>query len=93
MVCMILKDPAIIEAMEYKGEFHLSDGGDFLIKRISNLAPPNYRPSNEDILYCRRKTIGICEAVIFDKKKNVSIHLLDFGGQRNERKVYIKIET
>jgi guanine nucleotide-binding protein G(i) subunit alpha len=65
-------------------EFHVFDGAQYFFDQIERLAPPKYVPTPEDILHCRRKTIGLIQVnFVFE---GVKFTLFDVGGQRNERR-------
>jgi guanine nucleotide-binding protein G(i) subunit alpha len=65
-------------------EFHVFDGAQYFLDQFDKLKPPNYIPSAEDILRCRRKTTGIISLKFVHNGVNFSIY--DVGGQRNERR-------
>jgi len=49
------KDSAVQEMYRNKAKFHIFDGLDYYFNKINELAPPDYMPSDEDTLYCRKK--------------------------------------
>jgi guanine nucleotide-binding protein G(i) subunit alpha len=51
------------------------------------IAASNYVPSKEDVLRARAKTIAITETRF--SMGQLSIHMVDVGGQRSERKKWI----
>lgn len=55
---------------------------------INRISKPDYLPSNEDILRARIKTTGISETLF--KSGLINIRMVDIGGQRPERKNWIK---
>jgi hypothetical protein len=74
---------------EYKDSIHVSDGSEYFINKIVKLKTSEYSgyvPDLKDILFTRRKTIGITEYQTKYDKTNIEIY--DVGGQRNERKVF-----
>ena len=56
-------------------------------EKIDVLSAPNYTPSEEDVLLCRSRTIGIVKTVLEIDKNEFNIY--DVGGQRNERRKWI----
>jgi hypothetical protein len=82
----ILKDKSFQK--EYKlmrKKLHLFDGCDHFLKKINEVSALNYKPSDLDILMCRRKSVG---ASRIDGVYNGNIfNFIDVGGQRSERKV------
>jgi guanine nucleotide-binding protein subunit alpha len=55
---------------------------------IEHLFHPNYMPDNQDILYAKSRTIGIVETVF--ELENHTYRMIDVGGQRSERRKWIK---
>jgi hypothetical protein len=53
----------------------------------ARIAANNYLPSNEDVLRARAKTTAITETRF--SMGQLSIHMVDVGGQRSERKKWI----
>lgn len=81
----LYKDPAITEAFDkYRYEVHVFEGATYFFKDLSRLRPPNYVPSQTDILYCRQKTTGINDTTF--EYKGYRLKVVDVGGQRPERK-------
>jgi guanine nucleotide-binding protein G(i) subunit alpha len=85
----IWKDPLIRKVFEeYRAiDFHIFDGSDYffqpdVLERI--LPADKYHPTEEDMLRCRKKTIGIVEMKF--TFNNVLFKLVDVGGQKNERR-------
>jgi len=87
MVETLWEDPSIQEAFKSRYEYHVFDGAEYFLANLKKLAPPNYKPDSEDILRCRRKTIGIVE--IQYVVKDTLFKFVDVGGQRNERKKWV----
>jgi len=80
-------DEGIQEAFKSRYEYHVFDGAEYFLANLSKLDPSKYTPDAEDILRCRRKTIGIVE--ISYVVKDTRFKFVDVGGQRNERKKWI----
>ncbi|KAL0484859.1 guanine nucleotide-binding protein G(o) subunit alpha [Acrasis kona] len=68
-------------------DYHVFEGATYFFEDLSKVRPPNYTPSFDDILHCRRKTTGIIEVEF--TFENCQFKLYDVGGQRNERKKWI----
>jgi len=84
-VGQLWKDGKIQDAFtNQRYEFHVFDGAQYFFDQFERLAPPKYVPNPEDVLHCRRKTIGLIQ-VNFNFE-GVRFTLFDVGGQRNERK-------
>jgi guanine nucleotide-binding protein G(i) subunit alpha len=73
---------------DHRYEFHVFDGAQYFFANFDRLAPPKYLPTADDILHCRRKTIGLVSShFVFE---GVKFQIFDVGGQRNERKKWEK---
>jgi len=57
---------------------------DYIYDNIDRIAAADYVPSNEDILFCRQRTIGASTSTICSKKGKY-VDFIDVGGQRPER--------
>jgi guanine nucleotide-binding protein subunit alpha len=58
------------------------------MESLDRLFRPNYLPSNQDILYAKSRTIGIVETVF--ELDNYTYRMVDVGGQRSERRKWIR---
>ncbi|WFD28587.1 Guanine nucleotide-binding protein alpha-2 subunit [Malassezia nana] len=58
-----------------------------LLQRRARITDPDYLPSQEDVLHSRSKTTGIVETKF--QMGNMRINLVDVGGQRSERNMWI----
>jgi len=88
IVIKLWADTVVKEAFKAaKKEFHLFDGAEYFLAQLERIDPEKYNITNEDILNCRRKTVGIveCPFTMHGRK----FKLFDVGGQRNERKKWI----
>jgi guanine nucleotide-binding protein G(i) subunit alpha len=88
-IITLWNDPKIQEVFpKYKGaDFHANDGWEYLFKMENLLRykpQPEFVPSFEDMIQCRKKTIGINKLKFRVGQKEFII--TDVGGQRNERK-------
>jgi GTPase SAR1 family protein len=80
-------DKAMKQMFERRYDYHVFDGAQYFFANLERIRPPNFTPTAEDILRCRRKTTGIIE--ISFNYKGFTFKLFDVGGQRNERKKWI----
>jgi signal recognition particle receptor subunit beta len=81
-------DPAIKEASQIKEcEKRMDEAASYLFDNIDRFADPNFVPSPDDILKVRVRTTGIDEAKF--KMEELTIRLIDVGGQRSERRKWI----
>eukprot|EP01080_Neovahlkampfia_damariscottae_P000720 gene720-8972_t len=73
---------------KFRNECHLSDGMPFFFENIDRLNPNTYEVTEEDVIKCRKKSIGINELTISKRIKGLlhEIKLISVGGQRSERK-------
>lgn len=55
---------------------------------IDKMTPPKWKPTFDDMLYVRRKTIGTYSTKF--SYENANFELYDVGGQRDERKKWQK---
>ncbi|VEL20959.1 unnamed protein product, partial [Protopolystoma xenopodis] len=87
--CSLLWDEPIVKETALRGnEFQLIDCAQYFLDRIDEIANPAYKPSDEDVLQCRTKTLGIhTESIIYN---NVNFELVDVGGQREQRAKWIE---
>lgn len=60
-----------------------SDSVSYFLEEIERIARPDYIPTNQDILHCRKATKGISEFIIHIN--NVPFVFVDVGGQRTQR--------
>ncbi|XP_063359254.1 guanine nucleotide-binding protein subunit alpha homolog [Cydia amplana] len=76
-------DRAIKRAYDRRREFQLSDSVSYFFDELERIARPDYMPSHQDILHCRKATKGISECTI--NINNVPFVFVDVGGQRTQR--------
>ncbi|XP_063530994.1 guanine nucleotide-binding protein subunit alpha homolog [Cydia strobilella] len=76
-------DRAIKRAYDRRREFQLSDSVSYFFGELERIARPDYMPSHQDILHCRKATKGISECTI--NINNVPFVFVDVGGQRTQR--------
>jgi len=62
-------------------------GASYYFKNATRFADQNFRPTKEDVLMVRRKTVGVMETQF--EFKSIKFTLVDVGGQRSERKKWI----
>lgn len=80
-------DKGIRECFAQSSKFQLESSAEYYFENVFNLATPNYRCTNRDIIMGRIKTTGITENTF--SIKNTTLKVLDAGGQRAERKKWI----
>ncbi|WFD44261.1 Guanine nucleotide-binding protein alpha-2 subunit [Malassezia psittaci] len=87
MIISLWSDPVIPVLMNRRTEFYLMDNAEYFFGHAARITSPNYVPNEQDVLHARTKTIGIMETKF--RMGELSIHLVDVGGQRSERRKWI----
>jgi len=82
------KDPAIKKTYENRSNFQFYDSFYYFFDKLEDLIAPNYVPSLPDILRSRVQTVGMTDVKYTIQGRHY--HLLDVGGQRSQRKMWIK---
>jgi len=86
---ILWRDPGIKVAMTRTNEFNLIESASyFLGQSLARVCNPDYVPSDQDILRCRKRTNGV--SLMEFKQDQTSIQIFDVGGQRGERKKWIR---
>ncbi|KAH7000625.1 guanine nucleotide-binding protein alpha-3 subunit [Ilyonectria destructans] len=84
----ILESPYYQELMGRCTEFYLPHAAEYFFSEMARIALPNYLPTEIDLLRARNKTNGISETWL--QTGQLSICMIDVGGQRGERKKWIQ---
>jgi hypothetical protein len=85
----LLEEDCIKEAFKQKEKYHIIDGAEYFLSQIEQYNPKTYNPTNQDIIFSRRMTTGAPETQFYKYNKNISIKLVERGGRRNERKMWM----
>ncbi|KAK4470166.1 hypothetical protein MN116_005747 [Schistosoma mekongi] len=89
----IWSDPGVQRAYTRANEFHLFDSATYFMRRFDVIRRPDYIPTDQDILRCRKVTDSITE-LQFDirtgRKSSVHFRIIDVSGQRGARKKWIQ---
>lgn len=81
-------NPAVKETQLRGNEFQLIDCAQYFLDKVDELRDIHYRPSDDDVLQSRTKTLGIhTETITYN---NVNFELVDVGGQREQRAKWIE---
>ncbi|VDP99467.1 unnamed protein product [Trichobilharzia regenti] len=81
-------DKAVKETISKSNEFHLIDCAQYFLDKIDDIRDPAYKPTDDDVLQSRTKTLGIhTETITYN---NVNFELIDVGGQREQRAKWIE---
>ncbi|GLV36312.1 G protein alpha f subunit [Carabus blaptoides fortunei] len=90
-------DLGVKECYVRSNEFQLIDCAKYFLQKINEIRQPNYLPTEQDILYCRKKTTVITK-VEFTMKAPKSygggsqkFWMFDVGGQRGYRRKWIQV--
>jgi len=90
-------DNGVKECYRRSNEFQLIDSAKYFLDRIKEVRNPDYTPSNQDILHCRKKTTGI-QKIEFKMKVPrtyggdfMEFWMFDVGGQRGERRKWLTV--
>eukprot|EP00484_Ammonia_sp_Unknown_P025625 CAMPEP_0197031528 /NCGR_PEP_ID=MMETSP1384-20130603/10510_1 /TAXON_ID=29189 /ORGANISM="Ammonia sp." /LENGTH=368 /DNA_ID=CAMNT_0042461069 /DNA_START=41 /DNA_END=1147 /DNA_ORIENTATION=- len=89
----IWSDPGIQKTYLRRSEFILMDNSQYLLNNMDRIISDEYAPTFEDCVYCRSVTTGITtETFIYETSKGQKERymIVDVGGQRTERKKWIK---
>ncbi|XP_076330383.1 guanine nucleotide-binding protein G(s) subunit alpha-like isoform X2 [Tachypleus tridentatus] len=93
----IWEDEGIQECYRRSNEFCLMDCAKHFLDKVDEIRSPDYKPSDQDILCCRKKTCDIQKIefeVEIPKKYGGGSQLFwmfDVGGQRGERRKWIQV--
>ncbi|GMM37783.1 guanine nucleotide-binding protein subunit alpha [Saccharomycopsis crataegensis] len=82
------KDSGIAKIWARRNEFQMESNADYYFNNIMNFVDEHYLATDSDILSARIKTTGIQESLFTINGEDFKI--LDAGGQRSERKKWLK---
>ncbi|KAL7061334.1 hypothetical protein AAHC03_09948 [Spirometra sp. Aus1] len=90
--CALLWDDEAVKETQLRGnEFQQIDCAQYFLDKLGTIRATGYMPTDEDILQCRTKTLGIhTESILYN---NVPFELVDVGGQREQRAKWIEAMT
>jgi len=81
-------DPGLQMTWERRSQLQLQESLAYFVQNIGRISKPNYIPSKDDVLNVRARTTGIVEEDM--TIENRLFHIVDVGGQRSERRKWIK---
>ncbi|KAG7100077.1 guanine nucleotide-binding protein subunit alpha [Marasmius oreades] len=82
------QDPVVAKIMDEHGsEFYLMDSAFYFFSEVLRIGSPQYIPSETDVLKARQRTTAISETRF--TMGQLSIHMLDVGGQRSGHRKWI----
>ncbi len=85
------KDPGIQATYEQRHRFQLIDSAKYYFDKVTEIADSKWKPSTDDVLRSRARTTGIVETHFIIKGSKFS--MFDVGGQKSERKKWVKCFT
>lgn len=83
-------DHGIQEVFSRRQLLQLSDSTGHYMESLSRICDSNFMPTDMDILYARIPTKGVHEYVFHTKKPDVTFRMTDVGGQKAERRNWMK---
>ncbi|KAI9025063.1 heterotrimeric G protein alpha subunit A [Phycomyces nitens] len=87
-VARLWNNSVTMAMIEEKGnEFYLMDSAPYFFEALDRIGQPGYIPTEQDVLRARHRSTGITE--ICFQMENLTIRMLDVGGQRSERRKWI----
>jgi guanine nucleotide-binding protein subunit alpha len=81
------KDPSVQKAWERGNEAALPENLAYFFSALERLFNPTYYPTEQDIIRCRARTIGITETTFH--LRDHEMLMVDVGGQKSERRKWI----
>lgn len=83
-----LNEPAIQKTYARRNELHLLDSAPYFLNSLDRIGDSEYLPTRDDFVRSRLRTIGIVERSF--TIRGVKFKFIDVGGQRNERRKWIR---
>ncbi|GMR46256.1 hypothetical protein PMAYCL1PPCAC_16451 [Pristionchus mayeri] len=80
-------DEGIQRCFEQRVNFQFADSVIHFFEDIDRISQHGYRPTPQDILYCRTATTGVVQVNFVFKR--IDFEVYDVGGQRSERRKWI----
>lgn len=92
LLSILWSDKGIQATYERRNEFQLVDSVQYFLDNLERIADPDYVPTLQDILFCRKTTKEVVETRIDIKHKTNSVPFLfvDVGGQRTHRQKWFQ---
>jgi GTPase SAR1 family protein len=93
----LFNSPSYQTAYARRSEFWILDSFPYCLKHLSRFLDAEFVPTEEDAVMARIRTTGIVESMLEqkvvkdddDEPDTIRFHVVDVGGQRNERKKWI----
>mmetsp|Transcript_45827 Transcript_45827/g.115407 ORF Transcript_45827/g.115407 Transcript_45827/m.115407 type:complete len:354 (+) Transcript_45827:199-1260(+) len=84
----LLECDSIQDCLSRRREFGLPEASVYVFSKLDEIAKPDYSPSVDDCLHCRQRTSGVIETKL--TYKGTEFMMVDVGGQRTERRKWIR---
>jgi len=88
MLKSLWADEGIQTAFQRRNEYQLTDSVQYFLNNVERIATPDYVPTLQDILYCRKTTKGVIEFRM--EIDRVPFLFVDVGGQRTQRQKWFQ---
>jgi len=88
MLNSLWADQGIQKAYARRNEYQLTDSVQYFMQALDRVAQPDYVPTLQDILFCRKTTKGVIEFRI--EIDRVPFLFVDVGGQRTQRQKWFQ---
>jgi len=88
MLVSLWGDEGIQMAFQRRNEYQLTDSVQYFLNNVERIAAPDYVPTLQDILYCRKTTKGVIEFRM--EIDRVPFLFVDVGGQRTQRQKWFQ---
>merc|ERR550525_77656 len=88
MLKSLWSDEGIQTAFQRRNEYQLTDSVQYFLNNVERIATPDYVPTLQDILYCRKTTKGVIEFRM--EIDRVPFLFVDVGGQRTQRQKWFQ---
>jgi len=90
MIETLWKDPGVKKIYAARSNYQLpTDTIHYFFEKAKTVMTKEYLPSQDDLLYCRIHSTGV-KTENFSMGDNLKFRLLDVGGQRSERKKWVR---
>ena len=81
--------PGVRATYRKRNVFYFLANMDYFLGKLEDIFDINYKATIQDFIECDRRTSGIIDC--YYNINDVSYHIFDVGGQRNERKKWIQL--
>lgn len=88
----VWSNPCIKAAYSRRNEFQLMDSTEYYMSEMDRICEKDYEPNNQDVLRTRIQTKGVASLKFHfqNGKQRIPFEIYDVGGQKGQRKNWIK---